>query len=116
LGAVYWELFPTVDHIVPIARGGADDETNWATTSMLRNSAKSNWTLQELGWQLVPAGDLREWDGLLAWFVEFLKRNQSNLADKYISRWHRAALKKTHAVQPVIQLTHKQPRFALPGR
>ena len=58
---VYWELFPTVDHIVPIARGGAHDETNWATTSMLRNSAKSNWTLEELGWQLVPAGDLREW-------------------------------------------------------
>ena len=89
---VYWELFPTVDHIVPIARGGADDETNWATTSMLRNSAKSNWTLEELGWQLVPAGDLREWDGLLTWFVEFLKRNQSHLADKYIRRWHRAAL------------------------
>jgi hypothetical protein len=98
---VYWELFPTVDHIVPIARGGADDETNWATTSMLRNSAKSNWTLEELGWQLVPAGDLREWDGLLAWFVEFLKRNQSHLADKYIQRWHRAALEKIHIVQPV---------------
>jgi hypothetical protein len=76
---VYWELFPTVDHIVPIARGGADEETNWVTTSMLRNSAKSNWTLEELGWQLVPAGDL-QWDGLLAWFVEFLKRNQSHRA------------------------------------
>jgi len=23
---VYWELFPTVDHVVPIARGGADTE------------------------------------------------------------------------------------------
>jgi hypothetical protein len=98
---VYWELFPTVDHIVPIARGGADDETNWATTSMIRNSAKSNWTLEELGWQLVPAGDLQEWDGLLTWFVEFLKQNQSHLADKYIRHWHRAALEKIHAVQQV---------------
>jgi|RhiMetdeSRZDD1v2_1073273.scaffolds.fasta_scaffold95773_4 hypothetical protein len=59
---------------------------------MLRKSAKSNWTLEELGWELVPAGDLQEWDGLLTWFVEFLKGNQSHLADKYIRRWHRAAL------------------------
>jgi len=26
---VYWELFPTVDHIIPVARGGTDDDTNW---------------------------------------------------------------------------------------
>lgn len=32
----YWELVPTVDHIVPVARGGADSEENWVTTSMLR--------------------------------------------------------------------------------
>jgi hypothetical protein len=62
---VYWELFPTIDYIVPIARGGADDETNWFTTSMHRNSAKSNWTLDEFGWQLVPAGNIKEWDGLI---------------------------------------------------
>ncbi|MFF0818704.1 HNH endonuclease [Rhodococcus sp. NPDC003318] len=45
----YWELFPTIDHIVPVTRGGADDESNWVTTSMLRNSAKAHWTLDELG-------------------------------------------------------------------
>jgi hypothetical protein len=42
---VYWELFPTIDHIFPIARGGQD-------LSMLRNSAISNWTLEEMGWPL----------------------------------------------------------------
>ena len=94
---VYWELFPTIDHIVPVARGGPDDEENWVTTSMLHNSAKSNWTLEELGWQLVPPGDFKQWDGLLGWFVTFLQQQQSHLADKYIRRWHRAAL----AVQPV---------------
>ena len=62
---IYWELFPTVDHVVPIARGGGDDESNWVTTSMLHNSAKSNWKLEELGWQLLPAGDIEQWDGLL---------------------------------------------------
>lgn len=27
----YWELLPTVDHIVPIARGGEDAIENWVT-------------------------------------------------------------------------------------
>lgn len=25
----YWEVIPTIDHIVPIARGGSDSEDNW---------------------------------------------------------------------------------------
>ena len=40
----------TIDHVIPVARGGADDESNVVTTSMLRNSAKSNWLLDEVGW------------------------------------------------------------------
>jgi hypothetical protein len=95
---VYWELFPTIDHVMPVARGGADDESNWVTTSMLHNSAKSNWTLEELGWQLVPPGNVRQWDGLLGWFVRYLQQKESPLEDHYIRRWHRAAL----AVQPVL--------------
>src|SRR5436305_1185117 len=41
----FWEI-PTIDHFVPVARGGADDESNWITTSMVRNAAKSgsHWT------------------------------------------------------------------------
>lgn len=89
---VYWELFPTIDHLLPVARGGADDAKNWVTTSMLHNSAKSNWTLDELGWQLLPAGDFKQWDGLLGWFVTYLQQEQSHLSDAYIRRWHRAAL------------------------
>ena len=56
---VYWELFPTIDHVVPVSKGGADEEQNWVSTSMLRNNAKSNWTLEELGWELKPQGDVR---------------------------------------------------------
>lgn len=40
----YWELFPTIDHIQPVARGGIDTEENWVCCSMLTNSIKSNWT------------------------------------------------------------------------
>ena len=37
---------------------------------MLRNGAKGNWLLEELGWSLHPPGDMESWDGLLGWFVE----------------------------------------------
>jgi hypothetical protein len=50
----YWEVGATIDHVVPVTRGGADDDSNWVTTSMARNSAKMNWTLKELGWTLQP--------------------------------------------------------------
>src|ERR1700675_4899197 len=40
----YWEVGATVDHLIPVSRGGADDDSNWVTTSMVRNSAKGNWT------------------------------------------------------------------------
>lgn len=60
---IYWDLCPTVDHLVPVARGGQDMETNYITTSMVRNSAKSNWTLEEIGWKLHEKGNLENWDG-----------------------------------------------------
>ena len=89
---VYWELFPTVDHVVPVARGGADAEDNWVTTSMIRNSAKSNWTLEELNWELFEPGDIRDWDGLMSWFITYVERHPSYLDDGYLNRWHRAAM------------------------
>jgi hypothetical protein len=90
---VYYELFPTIDHVVPVCRGGTDDETNWVTTSMLRNSAKGNWKLDELGWTLCGVGRLEEWDGLMRWFVEHTERNPAHLASGYLRRWRAAALR-----------------------
>ncbi|MFH1742645.1 MAG: HNH endonuclease [bacterium] len=87
----YWDLFPTLDHVVPIARGGADNKDNIVSTSMLRNSAKANWTLEELGWSLHPPGQMSEWDGMLAWFIDFVDRNKEIVKDRYIGRWHRVA-------------------------
>jgi len=94
----YWELSPTVDHIVPVARGGADDETNWVTTSMVRNSAKSNWTLEELGWRLLPPGDFKHWDGLIGWLMQYLKGAPEHLRDAHIKRWYNAAFRVLNAV------------------
>ena len=93
----YWELYPTVDHLVPVARGGTNDQDNLVTTSMIRNSAKSNWTLAELGWKLVSPGDIRRWDGMLSWFLGYVENDVSILQNKYIKPWHGAAVRACSA-------------------
>lgn len=84
----YWEFVPTVDHIYPVALGGADSEENWVTTSMLHNSIKSNWTLEQLRWELKGAGNYEEWDGLTTLFVELVEADSSLLEDAYIKKWY----------------------------
>ena len=92
---IYWELSPTLDHVIPIARGGADTSDNLVTTSMVLNSAKANWTLDELRWTLLPPGDPAAWDGLLQWFLDFILHSPEHLADNYIKTWHSAAKRVT---------------------
>lgn len=87
----YWELYPTVDHLVPIARGGNNEDDNLVCTSMLRNSAKSNFTLEELGWVVLEPGEFTEWDGLIHWFIDYVEKNGDILKDNYINEWFRAA-------------------------
>jgi hypothetical protein len=87
----FWELFPTIDHVVPVSRGGADTDENWVSTSMLRNSAKAGFLLEELGWTLCPPGLLQDWNGLTAWFLDEATKNPLLLRDPYLSRWSVAA-------------------------
>lgn len=85
----YWELVPTLDHIYPVALGGVDSEENWATTSMLHNSIKSNWTLEQLQWKLHAAGDFEDWDGLTELFVKLVEMDSLLLNDAYIRKWYK---------------------------
>ena len=87
----FWELFPTIDHVVPVARGGADAISNWICTSMLKNQAKSSWTIEELGWDLHDAGDISQWDGLTLWFLNYVASHETLLTNDYLKRWRRAA-------------------------
>ena len=87
----YWELCPTIDHLVPVARGGVDSEDNWVTTTMARNAAKANFTLEEIGWSLKPPGAMSEWDGLMGWFLEQAAADPTILADHYFHQWFAAA-------------------------
>jgi hypothetical protein len=88
----YWELSATVDHVVPVSRGGEDAEQNWITTSMARNSAKLSWTVEELGWSIYPAGEMTEWDGLLGWFLEYTAENPGLRLNGSLKQWRRAAV------------------------
>lgn len=98
---IYWELFPTIDHLIPIARGGQDIESNWITTSMIRNSAKSNWTIEEIGWTLFEKGQLDNWDGLVNYFMDLTNKNSDYEKDKYISDWKLGLLKAMNELKNV---------------
>jgi hypothetical protein len=91
----YWQLLPTVDHIIPVSRGGVDELENWVCTSQLKNSAKSNWLLNELGWQLHDPGELGDWDGMINWYISYSAKNPEILVDKYLNSWHKAAIQAT---------------------
>lgn len=87
----YWSHYPTIDHVVPVARGGADDETNVVTTSMLRNAAKSNWLLSELGWPTSSAPMNDTWDGLVAWFCREYEKSERLRYEPSLRQWYKAA-------------------------
>lgn len=88
----YWEFVPTVDHIYPVALGGADSMENWATTSMLHNSIKNNWTLEQLNWKLHDPGDFNTYDGMTGLFVQLVEADNQLLSDAYIKRWYRLSV------------------------
>ncbi len=87
----YYELSATIDHLVPVSRGGSNEESNLVTTSMIKNSAKGNCTLEELGWTVHPKGNIGEWDGLLSWFVDFTETHPDLCEKSWIKSWFRAA-------------------------
>ena len=96
----YWELIPTLDHIYPIALGGADSEENYATTSMLHNSIKNNWTLEQLQWSLYPPGDIKDWDGLTHLFISLVEADKQLLNDSYIKKWYILSTKEELLSKP----------------
>ena len=87
----WWYLFPSIDHVIPVAFGGTDDDENLITTSNLLNMTKRNAPLDDLDWTLYPSGNIAEWDGLLAWFMAYIQHDSSLLACSYIADWYRCA-------------------------
>jgi 5-methylcytosine-specific restriction endonuclease McrA len=95
----YWELSATIDHVVPITRGGVDEPSNWLTTSMARNSAKMNWKVEELGWRVWPPGDFRQWDGLIRWFLRYVDTHPEVIKDNGLRLWLKAGREALMALE-----------------
>ncbi|MDR2651324.1 MAG: hypothetical protein LBC68_03285 [Prevotellaceae bacterium] len=89
----FWEFYPTCDHVKPIARGGENVPENIVTTSMKMNSAKSNFLMEELGLKLYEKGNIKNWDGMIEWYIKYVKNNQTILENNYIAGWHTALTK-----------------------
>jgi hypothetical protein len=88
---VWWDLWPTVDHLVPRAGGGTNEPDNLACVSWWRNAAKGDLSLEATGWTLQPAGDARTWDGLLGWFVDRVRRHPELAQDGMVRQYLDAA-------------------------
>lgn len=89
----YWEHGATIDHVIPVSRGGADEPSNWVTTSVAHQGTKGELTLEELGWTLQPPGPPGRWDGMLGWFLQYTAAHPHTLAYASIRQWQRAALR-----------------------
>ena len=87
---LYWDLWPTIDHVFPVSRGG-DNKSNWVSCSMLTNLRKSNRTPQERGWRTKPPGDWHTWDGLFFWFLSHVSKHSELVSHPPIKRWYKAA-------------------------
>lgn len=86
----FWDLFPSLDHLVPVSGGGKDIEENWITTSMTKNLKKSNISLDELNWSLHPKGNIEQWDGLAAWYMDWSSFHSSANNIRFNKGWHSA--------------------------
>jgi 5-methylcytosine-specific restriction endonuclease McrA len=91
---IFWELWPVVDHVHPVTRGGAHDESNFVTTSTINNVTKGNARLSDIGWELLPQpGPEEDWDGLVPWFREVTALYADLLQDSQIKNWNNALRK-----------------------
>lgn len=91
--SAHWDLFPTIDHLVPVAKGGKDASSNWVTTSMTTNMAKSDTPLEVLGWEVCEPGKFEEWDGLCSWYAEYINQNPEAASIRLNKGWHGAFVK-----------------------
>jgi 5-methylcytosine-specific restriction endonuclease McrA len=81
----YSLLSATYDHILSPTRGGESEPENVVTSCWPCNSGKSNYTVEEVGFELLPPGD-SDWDGLTEVYPELCKSLSVQDLD-YHRRW-----------------------------
>lgn len=96
---IYWRLWPTVEHLDPVSRGGHNDDLDrLITTSQMVNSARGPWAPDEVPEKIrieridAEAARARRWDGTLRWFLTHANRWQEHLeGDATLRGWHQSA-------------------------
>lgn len=54
---------------------------------------KSNYTIDEINWELYTKGNLEEWDGLTSVFIKLVEDNKELLEDNYVKSWYNVSKK-----------------------
>lgn len=67
---------------------------NYITTSMKRNLAKNNWSIDDLGWTLHPKGNIEEWDGMSQKFLDLVNQFYELWDTPYVRDWFKVTKKK----------------------
>lgn len=97
---IMWELWPAVDHQVALCKHEitalANSIHNLVTASALVNSEKWAYDLDYLGWKVLPAEPLPDWDGLTSWYVQYLNSDNSwfdhPTSGNRLKKWHKRLL------------------------
>lgn len=91
----YWSHLASLEHVEPLATGGAEADDNWITTSMARNMVRSRFSLAALGWTVQPRAPLPDWDGGLGEMLDLLQAYPHLLDDEKhgtaLRQWQRWA-------------------------
>ena len=69
---------------------------------MMRNLVKSNASLEEHGWNLLPPSSDDSWDGLLGWYVEYVSKRPEMRKVSYLRERYNAALSALAASQVLV--------------
>lgn len=71
---LYWVYSTSLEHVIPLALGGKNDPSNMRASCYLCNDAKSDISLEDLGWEIsTDADNANHWSGL----TEYLPQLQN---------------------------------------
>lgn len=84
--AAYLVLSTSLDHVIPVTRGGTDDVANLVTACWMCNGMKSNFLLAELpGWTIHEIAE-RTWSGLTEHLPAMMRAGALE-KEQYLRRW-----------------------------
>ncbi len=93
-----------MDHLKPIAQGGNNAISNLVTSCWPCNAQKGEFTLLQLGWELLPI-TTDDWDGLIYAYQALWhhgRQNATNTDVKYHERWIATIFTTTTSSIPAI--------------